>query len=94
MSGGPWTIERICESLGNPVLSKRFLSQINRAPADELLEVFARWRKAAEDMQAGVAKAQALAEAEQHGEPLPGEWTDVTERVRDEAQRIQSRGAA
>ncbi len=56
MSDQAWTIESICEALGNPTLSQRFLGEINRAPAHELLTVFAKWRAIA----AGVSVAAEL----------------------------------
>jgi hypothetical protein len=94
MSTEPWTIERICDALGNPTLSQRFLSQINRAPAHELLAVFAKWERIAKDTVAAVERGRALAGREARGEEPPGEWIDATDRVMAEADRIRSRGAA
>ncbi|MEU5777760.1 hypothetical protein ABZ819_31210 [Streptomyces venezuelae] len=49
MSEQPWTIESIRDALGNPLLAQRFLSEINKAPAHELLGVFAKWERIAKD---------------------------------------------
>lgn len=91
----PWTIERITEALGNPTVVQRFLGEINRAPKDELLAVFAKWQQIAEATVAAVERGRELHTYEQRGEDLPGEWIDATERVTTEAARIRgSRGAA
>jgi hypothetical protein len=94
MSDKPWTIESIRDALGNPALAQRFLGEINRAPAHELLHVFARWERIAKDTVAAVERGRAIAAAEARGEEPPGEWTDVTNRVLAEAERIRTRGAA
>ncbi|MFF5010893.1 hypothetical protein ACFY3G_49930 [Streptomyces phaeochromogenes] len=94
MSERPWTIERITEALGNPALAQRFLSEINRAPAHELLQVFARWERIAKDTLAAVERGHAIMAAEARGEEPPGEWIDVTDRVLADAARIRARGAA
>ncbi|MCC9690222.1 MULTISPECIES: hypothetical protein [Streptomyces] len=94
MSEQPWTIESIRDALGNPALAQRFLSEINRAPAHELLAVFARWERVAKDTVAAVARGRAIAEAQAGGEDPTAEWTDVTDRVMAEAARIRTRGAA
>ena len=94
MSEQPWTIERIRDALGNPVLAQRFLSEINRAPAHELLGVFARWERVAKDTLAAVERGRNIAAAEARGEEPAGEWIDVTDRVLADAARIRSRGAA
>lgn len=94
MSDAPWTIERISEALGNPALAQRFLGEINRAPAHQLLTVFAKWQRIATETIASVERGRALAAAEARGEELPGEWVDATDRVQDEADRIRRRGAA
>lgn len=94
MSETPWTIERICDALGNPTLSQRFLSEINRAPAHELLAVFVRWEHIAEDTLAAVRRGREIAAAEARGEEPPGEWIDGTTRLRAAAARIRSQGAA
>jgi hypothetical protein len=94
MSGETWTIERIRDALGNPALAQRFLSEINRAPAHELLAVFARWERIAKDTVAAVERGREIAAAEARGEEPAGEWIDATDRVLAEADRIRTRGAA
>ena len=94
MSDQPWTIERISDALGNPTLAQRFLGEINRAPAHQLLQVFAKWERIAKDTLAAVARARELAAYDARGEEPPGEWIDVTDRVLAEAERIRARGAA
>lgn len=94
MSDQPWTIERISDALGNPALAQRFLSEINRAPAHELLAVFARWERIAKDMMAAVERGREITAAEARGEEPRGEWIDGTERLQRVASRIQSQGAA
>ncbi|WP_326580856.1 hypothetical protein OIE69_42660 [Actinacidiphila glaucinigra] len=94
MSEQQWTIQSISDALGDPELSQRFLSQINRAPAHELLDVFARWERIAKNTLAAVERARVLAAAEERGEEPPGEWIDVTDKILAEAERIRSRGAA
>ena len=89
-----WTIERIREALGSPDLAQRFLSEINRAPAQDLLRVFAKWEEIAKDLVAAVERGRELAEYDARGEKLPGEWIDATDRVQQEAARIRARGAA
>lgn len=94
MTHEPWTIDRIHDTLGNPALASRFLSEINRAPAHELLAVFARWERVAKDLIAAVERARDLAAHETRGEDLPGDWIDVTDKIRDEAANLPGRGAA
>jgi hypothetical protein len=94
MTAEPWTIERICDALGNPELSQRFLAQINRAPADKLLAVFAEWQQIAEETVAAVERGRQLAEHEARGEEPPGRWIDRTDEILAEAAKIRSRGAA
>lgn len=94
MSDAPWTIERIRDALGDPDLAQRFLGEINRAPAHELLHTFARWERIAKNTLATVQRARELAESRARGEEPPGEWVDATDRIQAEAERIQSRGAA
>jgi hypothetical protein len=89
-----WTIETIRDALGNPTLAQRFLGEINRAPAHELLHVFAKWERVAKDTLAAVQRGREIATAEARGEEAPGEWIDGTERLQQAAARIQSRGAA
>lgn len=90
----PWTIERICEALGNPVLAQRFLSEINRAPAHELLSTFAKWERIAKDIVAAIQRGHEITEAEARGEEPAAGWSDATDRVLAEADRIRTRGAA
>jgi hypothetical protein len=94
MSSEPWTIESIRDALGNPTLAQRFLGEINRAPAHELLHVFAKWERIAKDTLAAVERGRQLAEHDARGEQPPGEWIDGTDRVLAEAERIRTRGAA
>lgn len=94
MSEQPWTIQRIADALGNPTLAQRFLGEINRAPAHELLQVFAKWQGIAERSLQAAERGREIAAAEARGEEPPGEWIDVTERVLTEAARNRSRGAA
>jgi len=94
MSEQPWTIQRIADALGNPTLASRFLAEINRAPAHQLLQVFARWERIAKDTVAAVERGRQIAAAEARGEEPPGEWIDVTDRVLRDAERIRTRGAA
>jgi hypothetical protein len=94
MSEQPWTIERIRDALGNPALAQRFLGEINRAPAHELLGVFARWERIAKDTLAAVDRGREIAAAQARGEDPTADWTDATDRVLADADRIRSRGAA
>ncbi|MFH9968796.1 hypothetical protein ACH4PR_47220 [Streptomyces mirabilis] len=94
MSDKPWTIESIREALGNPALAQRFLGEINRAPAHQLLAVFAKWERIAKDTLAAVERGREIAAAEARGEEPPGQWIDATERVLSDAVRIRARGAA
>lgn len=94
MSEQPWTIESIRDALGNPTLAQRFLSEINRAPAHQLLGVFARWERIAKDTQAAVQRGREIAAAESRGEDPTGDWADATDRLLDAADRIRARGAA
>jgi hypothetical protein len=94
MSEQPWTIESIRDALSSPALSQRFLAEINRAPAYDLLAVFARWERIAKDTMAAVERGQQIAAAEARGEEPAGQWIDATDRVLTEAAQIRSRGAA
>lgn len=95
MSGDEtWTIERICDALGDSTLSQRFLGEINRAPAHELLPTFAKWKGIAERTLAAVERGRELAAYDARGEEMPGEWIDVTDRILADAERIRARGAA
>ncbi|WP_412079006.1 hypothetical protein ACLF6K_37315 [Streptomyces xanthophaeus] len=90
----PWTIERICHALGHPTLSQRFLGEINRAPAHELLSVFARWERVAKDTTAAVQRGRDIAAAQAQGEDPTASWADATDRVQADAERLRARGAA
>ncbi|MFG2291971.1 hypothetical protein [Streptomyces sp. NPDC048603] len=94
MSETPWTIERICNTLGHPALAQRFLGEINRAPAHELLTVFAKWERIAKDTVAAVERGRDLAVHDARREELPGEWIDATDKIRAEADRIRAHDAA
>ncbi|MFJ2110580.1 hypothetical protein ACIOEX_01405 [Streptomyces sp. NPDC087850] len=94
MSSDPWTIESIRDALADPALAQRFLSEINRAPAHELLPVFAKWESIAKDTLAAVERGRTLAVFDARGEEPPGDWTDRTDRVLADADRIRARGAA
>jgi hypothetical protein len=96
MSEQPWTIERIRDALGNPALAQRFLGEINRAPAHQLLAVFARWERIAKDTLAAVERGREIAAAQDRGEDPTADWTDATDRVLTDADRARSRsrGAA
>jgi hypothetical protein len=94
MSDEPWTIERIRDALGNPALAQRFLGEINRAPAHQLLRVFAKWERVAKDTLAAVERGREIAAAEARGEEPTADWTDATDRVLADAERIRTRGAA
>lgn len=94
MSEQPWTIERICESLGNPKLSQRFLSEINRAPAHLLLTVFAKWERIAKNLEVAFADTSEILAAEARSEEPPGRWIDGDERLQQVAQRIRSHEAS
>lgn len=94
MSEQPWTIESIRDALGNPALAQRFLSEINRAPAHELLAVFARWERIAKDTLAAAERGRSIAAAEARGEDPTAGWTDATDRVLADADHIRVRGAA
>lgn len=95
MSEQTWTIESIRDALGNPATVQRFLGEINRAPAHQLLTVFAKWQRIAEDVSTAAARARDLAPYAEAGQPLPGQWIDRTDQVHAEADRIRAaRGAA
>ncbi|GGX24888.1 hypothetical protein [Streptomyces noursei] len=52
MSIVPWTIERIREALASPSLARRFDDEMDRAPADERPQVFAKWQRIAGGLRA------------------------------------------
>lgn len=95
--GQQWTIETIRDALGAPDLAQRFLSEINRAPAHELLNVFAKWQRIAKNLQAAFEEADEITACEMRGETPPGVWVDGDERlerIRRAAHRNRARGAA
>ncbi|MEU8839966.1 hypothetical protein AB0D97_12665 [Streptomyces roseus] len=94
MGETPWTIERICDALGHPALSQRFLSEINRAPAHELLAVFARWERIAKDTTTAVRRGRDIAAAQEQGNDPTASWTDATDRIQAAAEQLKARGAA
>ena len=94
MNAAPWTIEAICEALGDPTLSKRFLGEINKAPVDELVPTFRKWEQIAERLLAAEQRGRQLAAADARGEELPADLVDRTEWITQEAARIRARGAA
>ncbi|MFD3622869.1 hypothetical protein ACFWWT_48810 [Streptomyces sp. NPDC058676] len=94
MSEQPWTIESIRDALGNPTLAQRFLAEINRAPAHQLLAVFAKWERIAKHTLAAFEGSDEILAAVQRGEEPPGDWIDGTERLQHAAERIRSQGAA
>ncbi|MGW5346119.1 hypothetical protein [Streptomyces sp. NPDC004050] len=65
----------VCEALGSPDPAQRFLSEIDKAPAHELLTVFAKWERIAESTLLPVER----------GEQFPGEWADATHRILDQS---------
>ncbi|MFB7500068.1 hypothetical protein ACFC09_36215 [Streptomyces sp. NPDC056161] len=92
MSEQQWTIESIRDALGSPDLAQRFLAEINRAPAHELLQVFAKWERIAKNLT--VAFDDDTVTAVQRGEEPDGRWIDGTDRLRQAADRFHSHGAA
>ncbi|WP_411140239.1 hypothetical protein [Streptomyces sp. x-80] len=94
MKSEPWTIETIRDALGSPTLASRFIGEINRAPAHEVLTVFARWQGVAERALAAAERAETLAAADDRGEELPGDWVDRTDEVLAAAERIRARRGA
>lgn len=95
MDAAPWTIETICEALGDPALTKQCLKEINKAPVDELVATVKKWADRAERIRAAEQRGRELAAADGRGEELPGEWVDRTDWVQREAARIRAgRGAA
>ncbi|GAA0501258.1 hypothetical protein [Streptomyces olivaceiscleroticus] len=94
MSDQPWTIESIRDALGNPAAAQRFLTEINKAPAHQLLTVFAKWERIAKDTLAAVGRGRELAAYDARGEEPPGQWIDGTDRLAEIASRIHTHGAA
>lgn len=89
----PWTIERISDALSAPALKQRFLGEINRAPAHEILAVFARWQGIAEGLETAAQRGRELAALNDPDGALPGEWSDITDRVLADAERIRRTAA-
>lgn len=89
-----WTIERIHDALGVPAVASRFLAEINRAPAHQLLAVFAKWERIAKDTVAAAERVREMAAAEDRGEDPMAGWRDATDEVTGSADRIHKRGAA
>ncbi|MEU8591752.1 hypothetical protein AB0C59_32915 [Streptomyces sp. NPDC048664] len=94
MSGRSWTIETICEALGSSAAEQRFLGEINRVPVHEIVTVFAKWQRIAADLRAAGEWGRSLARVEAETGEIPGEWIDVTDRVRAEAARARARGVS
>lgn len=90
----PWTIESIHEALGVPALASRFLGEINKAPAHQLLTVFAKWERIAKNINNAFDDADRILEAEARGEEPEGEWIDGTDRLAALAARNPTHGAA
>lgn len=87
----PWTIERICDALGgSPEITKRVVSEINKATAADLLDVFTKWQGRAERTVEAVARGRA---ALANG-TLYDDTVDITDHVMAEAARIRDRHAA
>lgn len=80
----PWTIERICAALGNhPEINKRIFSEVNKASAADLLDVFAKWQGRAERTLEAVARARAAHEAG----TLYDDTIDITDEIMARASR-------
>ncbi|MCS0637188.1 hypothetical protein NX801_16265 [Streptomyces sp. LP05-1] len=94
MSSAPWTIESICDALGSPTLAQRFLGEINRVPAHEILPVFARWERIAKNMRHADERSREIIEHTQRGEEPPGDWIDGTGRLTPGMNEGGARGAA
>ncbi|MGW6912553.1 hypothetical protein ACWGB8_01825 [Kitasatospora sp. NPDC054939] len=90
----PWTIELIADALGNPTLAKRFIGEINKAPAHLVMDTFAKWQGIAERLSEAMVRVEEARAAQEAGEPIPGEWFDITEETQATASRLRSRGAA
>jgi hypothetical protein len=85
-----WTIESICAALSNPTLAQRCVGEINKAPKDKLLDVFAKWERLAAQTQATVERGRELASYDELGEQVPGNWTpDRTAAILDRAAEIR-----
>ncbi|MFD9631700.1 hypothetical protein [Streptomyces violascens] len=94
MSDQTWTIESICEALGSPAAKQRFLGEINRAQVHEIVTVFAKWQAIAAGMAVAAERGRELARIEAETGEMPGEWIDVTDRIRKEATAARTRGVA
>ncbi|MBO0656019.1 hypothetical protein J1792_25590 [Streptomyces triculaminicus] len=93
-TGQVWSIERIRDALGSPDLSRRFVHEIGRAPAHEVLTVFAKWQGIAERTLAAVERGRQAAAAQAAGGDVPGDWIDITRKVQEDAALVRARGAA
>lgn len=93
-SNEPWTIERISEALGSPSMRQRFLSELNKAPAHELLNVFAKWQGSAERSLRSLERSREARAEQLAGRPVPGDWKDATDEVLAKAEQLRSKGAA
>jgi hypothetical protein len=89
-----WTIERIQNALGSPLIADQALAEVTQAPADDRAAVIVKWQRIAEDISNAATRARDLAPYEASGQPLPGQWVDRTDQVLAEAERIRARGAA
>jgi hypothetical protein len=90
----PWTIQRITDALGSPAVRQRFLGELNRAQIHEITGIFAKWQGIAEQLLHAVERAHEFRAAELAGEPIPGDWVDMTDQLREWAGQGQARGAA
>lgn len=94
MSDQPWTIESIRDALGSPALAQRFLAEINRAPAHQILSVFAKWQSIAQRTLDAVQQGHDIAAAHKRGEDPTSDWPDATDRVLSKDEQLRRRGAA
>ncbi|MGP3992033.1 hypothetical protein [Streptomyces sp. 3N207] len=94
MNDQPWTIESIRDALHDCDLAQRFLAEINKAPAHQLLHVFAKWQRIAKNRLASLEGNDEILASEHAGEGPAEGSLDITDRVLAEAARIRSRGAA
>ncbi|GAA2629883.1 hypothetical protein [Streptomyces axinellae] len=94
MTDQPWTIESIRDALHDPDLAQRFLSEINKAPAHELLHVFAKWERIAKNRLVSLQGNGQIIAREHAGEGPAERSLDITDQIIEEAARIRTRGAA
>jgi hypothetical protein len=94
-TAAPWTIERISDALGNPAIRQRFLSELNKAQIHEITAVFAKWQGVAEQLLHTAERAREFRAAELAGEPIPGEWIELTvDDLKARANRLRDVNAA